>query len=881
MLHHSEDSSKIYEHIYTLAPIGIAIASPDQGVWLKMNPAFCDMLGYTEAEMLNRSYLEFTHPEDKEIQYVEEMGSRLYGPAQQHITYEKRYIHREGNTIWVSVHLSLIRNEENGEPNYVIVQAADITNKKQAQEQVSESREMYKLMTENRNDIFSYTTPEGTIIYISPSIKKLLGWTPEEMVGTNQQLYYHPEELDSYEPDAKLQLGDKAMLRRVRHKDGHYLWLEIMVEIVYNDQGEPAKVITLGRDVTERKHTEDILAEAQRIAHIGSWSWDLVKGELLFSEETRRIFRYTLESSHPDESMFVKYVHPDDLQAVNEAIMKAVRGLQSGERSQIAYRIILPDGEIRDILSQWEIQRDMEGKPIYLIGMIQDTTDYRRMELRLSKSEQMYRSLFEYHPAGVYSLDLQGHIQSSNHAMEQLTGHSKEELAGRDLLDVVHPDQRADARQWFEQALEGHASAHESVWVHRCGHEVQVSMVNLPIVVEGKIVGVYGIASDVTNQKEYVEQIQQLSYEHTLILNSVSEGIFGMNGEGKAMFINPAGARMLGIEVGEFAGEPYWNMIDQLYLGSKPLTAQDAVSSAIWEQNVLDEYREAVFWRKDGSSFLVSYRVTPLYDQDKLMGAVIVFHDITNEKAILRAKESAERADRAKSEFLAVLSHELRTPMNGMLGMLSLLLDTPLDEEQRAYATVINDSSESLLHILNEVLDFSKIESGKMEISQEPVELRSVLAHVLELFAPKAAEKGISLTSQIDEQIPELVITDGARIRQILVNLVSNAIKFTEAGHVQVVLEQLAISREETCVLKWSVRDTGIGIPKDKQEQLFQSFSQLNHGLNRKYGGTGLGLSICKKLVELMDGVIGMESEENEGSSFHFTLPCGMLGESV
>jgi PAS domain S-box-containing protein len=285
---------------------------------------------------------------------------------------------------------------------------------------------------------------------------------------------------------------------------------------------------------------------------------------------------------------------------------------------------------------------------------------------------------------------------------------------------------------------------------------------------------------------------------------------------------------------------------------------------------------ELLNYHKDGRAYWLQLNVTPILDEEgNTQKYIAIESDITNRKKaeveLKLAKEEAEAGARAKSEFLATMSHEIRTPMNAVVGMTGLLQETPLDEVQRDYVETIRTSGDSLLEIINDILDYSKIDSGYMELEHHPFNLVDSIEDVFDLLSHKAFDKGLELVYYFEPEVPVDILGDSTRLRQVLMNLISNAIKFTEQGEILVSVRNITQVRNKH-TLEFTVRDTGIGIPDDKVGHLFRSFSQVDSSTTRKYGGTGLGLAISKKLVELMGGAVRVESKVGVGSSFFFTL---------
>ncbi|GAC1328173.1 MAG: hypothetical protein NVSMB17_03260 [Candidatus Dormibacteria bacterium] len=378
-----------------------------------------------------------------------------------------------------------------------------------------------------------------------------------------------------------------------------------------------------------------------------------------------------------------------------------------------------------------------------------------------------------------------------------------------------------------------------------------------------------------SSNKAAEEESARLSNSLRLLLDSAGEGIYGIDSAGQCTFMNEAAARALGVVVADVLGKVMYPRFHR--------TRADGTTYAVGEGPIYSVLRGGgscrveteLMSRSDGTSFPAEYSAFPMMDNGVVTGAVITFNDITDRKLIesdlAAAHAQAMEASRLKSEFLANMSHEIRTPMNGVIGMTGLLLTTLLNSEQREYATAVSQSADALMTVINDILDFSKIEAGKMDIEVIDFDLRAVVEDAAQMVAPRANDKGLELAVMVDPQMSMMVRGDPGRIRQVLLNLLGNAIKFTESGEV-VLHARMEANQEQSALVRFEIADTGIGVAEHQQARLFESFTQADASTTRRFGGTGLGLAICKQLVELMGGELGVESAPGRGSTFWFTL---------
>ncbi|MGE0084434.1 MAG: PAS domain S-box protein [Desulfococcaceae bacterium] len=547
------------------------------------------------------------------------------------------------------------------------------------------------------------------------------------------------------------------------------------------------------------------------------------------------------------------------------------------------------EGSFMDITSMKQTEKELKKHQEHLEEMVEKRT----AELR--ESERKLYNMIDFLPDAVFVIDKDGKVIAWNRAMEKMTGAKADDMIGKGnyeyalpfygkrrpiLIDLAIASDREIEKKYPRLKREEGQLTSESFTQNLPGGEAYLlASASALYDSKGNITGAVELIRDITDRKKAEDElVQTKEYLENVIENSPN-AISLRDRQGKFVKWNKMSAQLSGYSFEEIQALP----VTELYADKNEF---ENLRKEVQQHGVVSRY-EIRMKKRNGTVIPVETSVSVLKDKKQnIVGVLSIVSDLSDIKKALKetlaAREAAESANRAKSAFLATMSHEIRTPMNGVIGMTGLLLASDLTKEQHMFAENIRNSGESLLTIINDILDFSKIEAGQMELEKVPFNLRECAESALDLVAVKAGEKGLDLVCMAEPDLPAAVMGDETRLRQILLNLLGNAVKFTHKGEVVVSVSGYPLSSEavsaetaeaaKTWDLYFAVKDSGIGIPADRMDRLFKSFSQVDSSTTRKYGGTGLGLVISKKLVEMMGGTMQVESTEGKGTVFSFSI---------
>ncbi len=767
--------------------------------------------------------------------------------------------------------------------------------------------------------------PNGMIQSFNLAAEKIFGYKAEEVIGKNVKLLMPEPYFSEHDWYLKKYLltGEKKILGTVREvpgrrKDGSIFDLEIAIsEIFLQDE---RVFIGLVRDITERKRVE---ALSNRMGRILDDSFNEI---YIFDVKT---FKYVEVNRGACENL--GYLKEELLQLTPFDIFpefgpERLEKLVTPLRRESASRIVFETEQTRKDGSSYPVEvrlqlTAIDGSSLFL-AIVQDITERKKaeqvrlqaqneledrvqqrtvelkdvnevlreeiaerevMERALRDNEAQIRAIVENVVDGIVTIDEEGTIELFNPTAEEIFGYSAKEVIGENI-SMLMPQPYQGEHDGYMQSYHETGEAKilglkREVWGLRKDGSVFPMELAINEFYIGERRAYTGVVQDITEKKQAQWSLDRLTRQNELILKSVGDGIFGMNLEGEITFYNPSALKMTRFDENELVGKSLHEVLSLPHEEKSPLS-QDYPLYQVFKEGQTQSKDEEVFWTKEGSALLAEYICAPIYEDEKIVGAVVTFRDILRrkrvEEALVQAKEEAERANRAKSDFLSRMSHELRTPMNSILGFAQILEMDKIDRlttRQKPWVSQVRKAGDHLLELINEILDLARIESGKMTVTMENVDVVPLMKEVLVLIMPMSKDRKIKIVNMVS--IPSLVVFgDRIRLRQVFLNLLSNAVKYNiENGIISIYYRKTSEGK-----IRISIEDSGIGVSKDKINDLFEPFARLDAD-SSEVEGTGIGLTITRRLVEQMSGDISVKSTLDKGSCFTLELPAGAAQE--
>lgn len=687
----------------------------------------------------------------------------------------------------------------------------------------------------------------------------------------------HPDELERVKAGMYKAIDSTSMTwsseYRFRRKDGTYAVIEDRGYIIRNPDGKAVRMVGAMRDISaeylvrqDLATTAEFLERTGEMAKVGGWELDLETMKFHWSRATCRI--HDIETNVPPSYEDAISLFSPESRKIMESAMKTT--IETG----VPYDVELPKFTMKGrriwIRTQGSVVMK-DGKAVKLVGALHDITDRKRVEDSLRVSDRALQSISQ----GVLIANADRLIIAANAAFTAITGYTETEIVGKTCRFLQGPLTDPQLRDAMRIAQDTATEFHGEILNYRKDGSMFWNELTITPVQDnqGRLINFVGIIRDITNRKKSERVVKESEILFRTLCESSPFGIFRTDRAGKCIYVNRRWQEIYGMSLQESLGDGWTRSIHPI---DKAKVYDKWQKSAAVSKTFSMDFRVQ---RRDGTVSYIFVQARPVILDDKSQpGYVGSVTDITKrkqtEQELLNAKEAAETTSKIKSEFLATMSHEIRTPMNGIIGMTSLLLESPVTPGQREMLEAVRESGDALMTIINDVLDFSKIESEMLDLVEQEFDFPALIDGVMDLFIPKLVGKKMELTAIINPDVPVRMTGDPGRLRQVLINLVGNAIKFTETGEVVLTVEW----DEETLKtpaprLKFMVRDTGIGMTPEQQLLLWRPFTQADSSTTRTHGGTGLGLIISKRLIELMGGTIGMESTPYHGSTFWFTLP--------
>lgn len=835
------------------SPLGIRIVAAE-GELLYANQAILDIYGYSSVKELKAMPTKQRYTPESYDEHQERKESRKLGKPVPS-SYEISIVRKDGEVRYQTV----FRREViwNGGTQFQMLHE-DITERKRAEEALRESEEHLRAIVTNMPIILFALDRDGIFTLSEGRGLSHLGLKPGEVVGQSVFDIYHdaPQIIENIHRA----LAGEAFTSIVEVGE---LVFDSWYSPIKDENGEVTGIIGVSTDTTERKRAEEKLresearlAEAQAVAHIGNWSWDLRTNELRWSEKNYRIFGLSHKVS-PSYENFEKNIHPKDREFVNQSVEDA---LKRKKPYDIDFRIILPSGKERIVQAIGKVDYDNEDLPIRFFGTVQDITERKQAEEGVKK----FKLIADKASYGVSLASPDGKLTYANESFAKMHGYTRGELIGTYYSALFPKEERAVIKQICDKLARPQGNIHLEVRRLRKDGTTFPAMLSATVIRDDKGSTIYSSANvvDITERKQAEEALRESEERYRSTLDSMLEGCQIIGFDWRYLYVNDAVARLSRRAKEELLGHTMMEM----YPGIEKTRMFSTLRRCMKERTSAQVENEFTF--PDGTKGWFALSIHPVPEGIFILSADITEHKQMEEKK--REVETLKELDRLRAEVLANVSHELRTPLATIKGYATLLLDYDRRlkrDEKRNYLGFIDKATDRLVGLIDQLLDMSRLEAGLVEIEKAPASISKLIKEVV--AETQVREPRRQLVLNLPRRLPRVNI-DARRIRQVMDNLIDNAIKYSEEG-TEVVISARQMGRK----LQVSIADQGIGIPTLELPKVFDRIYRTRQKRVIEVGGAGLGLSICKKLVEAHGGKIWIESEEGKGSTCSFTLPLG------
>lgn len=823
----------------------------------------------------------------------------------------KKPVYYEEFASYLGKHLSVSMSpvlDRKGNVAKIIQVGRDIDERVRAERELQQSKEELRSLFDGIPIGLYRITPGGKRIDGNPAIAKIFGYPSRKAFLQGSAEHYHnPEDQKKWKTLLERDSIVRGFEAPGRRRDGRIIWVRDNVRTVKDKEGNILYYEGAIEDITEQKKAEETIekrhAQLELIHHIQSripLNTDLETILVRAAESMGNAFDYYKISANLFDHETEEIVY---LTGWNKTGMPLPRGHRQklgegliGKAAQLKKTIVANDVSkepgylaiISETKSELIIPLLVKDKLVGVldvqdrevnafseddVSVLQSVANYLayiidekqkdealRQERDKARTGKAYLdALVDSAPEAVVITDMSGRVLRINTEFTRLFGYTAPEAVGRAIDDMVAPSFDYEAAMSVTKKVgRGEKVSLETIRRRKDGSLVHVSLLISPINLDGRLEAVYAIYRDITERKQAEDSIQREAAKLSAMISGMEEGVLFASSQNQVIEVNDFFLRLYNQTREDVLGKDILN----LKLGEEPEKLRA----------MIDGFRATsgsppVIVQKPFGNLEIVFRFQPIYRSGLYDGLLINLIDVTE---LVMARERAKAASQAKGEFIANMSHEIRTPMNGIIGLTELTLQTDLSGEQREYLNGIGESAHILLNLINDILDFSKIEARKIELEQIAFNLRECIEDTASSLALQAHKKGLELATCFPPNLVETVVGDPGRLRQILINLIGNSIKFTKKGEVEISVEEETRTEADVCV-RFEVRDTGIGIPKAKTRAIFEAFAQADNSMTRTFGGSGLGLSISSRLVELMGGKIWAKSTVGKGSMFYFT----------